>query len=50
MLSDEQIDKELREAIQKEAQREVKKKKAIIFYVLGFTTATITFLIINLFK
>lgn len=45
MLSDEQIVKELREA-----QREVKEKRAITFYVLGFATATIIFLIINLFK
>ena len=50
MLSDEQIEKELIEAIQREAQREVKKKRAITFYALGFTTATIIFLIINLFK
>lgn len=50
MLSDEQIEKELVKAIQKEAQREVKKERAITFYVLGFTTATIIFLIINLFK
>ena len=50
MLSDEQIEKELREAIQKEAQIEVKKKRAITFYVLGFISATIIFLLINLFK
>ena len=50
MLSDEQIVKELREAIQREAQRDVKKKRAITFYVLGFATATIIFSIINLFK
>lgn len=50
MLSDEQINEELKKAIQREAQRNVKKKRAITFYVLGFTTATIIFLIINLFK
>ncbi len=50
MLSDEQIEKELVKAIQKEAQRKVKKKRAITFYVLGFTTATIIFSMVNLFK
>ena len=50
MLSDEQINEELKKAIQREAQRKMKKERAITYYVLGFTTATIIFLIINLFK
>lgn len=50
MLSDEQIDKELKKAIQRYAQKEVNKKVAVVFFTIGFTTATIVFLIINLFK
>lgn len=50
MLSDEQIEEELREAIQREAQKEVNKKRAFTFYVLGFSTSTIIFLLINLLK
>lgn len=50
MLSDEQIDEELRKAIQRYAQKEVNKKRAVVFFTIGFTTATIIFLIINLFK
>lgn len=50
MLTDEQIEEELKKAIQREAQREVEKKRLITSYVLGFVTSTIIFLIINLFK
>lgn len=50
MLSDEQIDKEIRKAIQRYAQKEVNRKVAVAFFTIGFTTATIIFLIINLFK
>lgn len=50
MLSDAQIDEEVRKAIQRYAQKEANRKVAVAFFTIGFTTAIIIFLIINLFK
>lgn len=50
MLSDEQINKELREAIERKAKKEIDKKLAITFYLLGLQTATIIVQIVAIIK
>jgi hypothetical protein len=41
MMTEEEINIQLEEAIQRYAKKEVDKKRAFTFYLLGFQTATI---------
>ena len=50
MLSDEEINKGLEEAIERYAKKEVDRKRAVCFFALGFSISTIIFLIIILLK
>ena len=50
MLSDEEINKGLEEAIERYAKKEVDRKRAVYFFTLGFSISTIIFLIIILLK
>lgn len=45
MITDEELNKKLDEAIKKEAQREVNKSRAIKYYFLGFITSRVIILV-----